>query len=89
MPVNPLHGIENLTPGVWVALADKRPLLRDLSECGSLAEDADLVFFLYRDSYYHQESAEPNTAELIVAKNRRGPTGTIELSFRPADGRYV
>ena len=61
--------------------ADKRPLLSDLRESGALEQDADIVMFLYRESYYDSETENPNIAELIVAKNRNGATRTIELIF--------
>ena len=61
--------------------AEKRPLLSDLRESGSLEQDADIVMFLYRDDYYNKESTNQNIAELIVAKNRNGPTETIRLQF--------
>ena len=60
--------------------ADKRPLLSDLRESGALEQDADIVMFLYRDSYYDSE-AEATAAELIIAKNRNGTTRTINLNF--------
>jgi replicative DNA helicase len=61
---------------------DKRPLLSDLRESGSLEQDADLVAFIYRDEYYNQEeSDQQGIAEVILAKHRNGPTGTIKLSF--------
>lgn len=63
--------------------ADKRPLLADLRESGSLEQDADIVMFLYRDEYYNQDSESKGVAELIVAKNRNGETGMTALSFRP------
>jgi replicative DNA helicase len=61
---------------------DKRPLLSDLRESGSLEQDADLVFFVYRDEYYlGEESEQQGVAEVILAKHRNGPTGTVKLSF--------
>jgi replicative DNA helicase len=61
--------------------ADKRPMLSDLRESGSIEQDADLVMFLYRDDYYHPDSEKANIAELIIAKHRNGPIGKIELLF--------
>ena len=61
---------------------DKRPLLSDLRESGSLEQDADLVCFVYRDEYYAgEESDQQGIAEVILAKHRNGPTGTVKLSF--------
>lgn len=65
--------------------ADKRPLLSDLRESGSLEQDADIVMFLYRDEYYYREESEmPDIAELNIAKNRNGATGTVRLYFAKA-----
>lgn len=60
--------------------ADKKPLLSDLRESGSIEQDADIVMFLYREDYYDRES-ETNTAEVIIAKNRNGSTGSVPLRF--------
>ena len=60
---------------------DKRPILSDLRESGSIEQDADIVAFVYRDEYYNEESDQQGLAELIVAKHRNGPTDTIKLSF--------
>jgi len=61
--------------------ADKRPVLADLRESGSLEQDADVVMFLYRDEIYNDESPDRGTAEVIVSKHRNGPTGKTQLAF--------
>ena len=58
---------------------DKRPMLSDLRESGAIEQDADIVMFLYRDDYYNPESENKNKAELMIAKNRSGSTGTTQL----------
>jgi replicative DNA helicase len=59
---------------------NKRPMLSDLRDSGSIEQDADVVMFIYRDDYYNQETSErPNIAEVNVAKHRNGPTGAIDL----------
>ena len=60
---------------------DHRPMLSDLRESGSIEQDADIVMFLYRDDYYNQESNKKNIAEVIIAKQRAGETGTVELAW--------
>ena len=62
---------------------DKRPMLSDLRESGAIEQDADCVLFLYRDDYYNENSDKKNIAECIVAKNRHGETGTVELQWLP------
>jgi replicative DNA helicase len=62
---------------------DKRPILSDLRESGSIEQDADSVMFIYRDDYYNENSEEKNIAEIIVAKNRHGETGTVKLQWLP------
>lgn len=65
---------------------DKHPMLSDLRESGSIEQDADIVLFLYRDSYYNKQSQQQNLAECIVAKNRHGETGSVNLIW---NGQYT
>ena len=67
----------------------RRPMLSDLRESGSLEQDADLVAFLYRDDYYNPESEKKNITELIISKNRNGPTETVELYFHKSFTRFT
>ena len=62
---------------------DKRPMLSDLRESGAIEQDADIVMFLYRDDYYNEDSEKHNIAECIIAKNRHGETGKVELRWMP------
>lgn len=62
---------------------DHRPMLQDLRESGSIEQDADMVMFIYRDDYYNPETDKKNIAEVIIAKHRAGPTGTVELLWMP------
>ena len=68
------------------ARADHKPMLSDLRESGSIEQDADIVLFIHRDDYYDQESENKNMAEIIVAKNRHGETGTVKLGW---EGKYT
>ncbi|HJH62808.1 MAG TPA: replicative DNA helicase [Firmicutes bacterium] len=65
------------------AAGQRRPMLSDLRESGSIEQDADVVLFIYRESYYENDTDNPNVAECIVAKNRHGETGTVLLEWRP------
>ena len=67
---------------------DKRPMMSDLRESGSIEQDADIILFLYRDAYYNKESTKQNISECIVAKNRHGETGTVELIWNGQFTRF-
>ena len=68
--------------------ADKRPVLSDLRESGSLEQDSDIVMFIYRPDQYEKDTVKQNVAEIIIAKHRNGPVGTIELIFRSSLAKF-
>jgi replicative DNA helicase len=68
--------------------SDKRPVLSDLRESGSLEQDADIVMFIYRPDQYEKDTVKQNIAEIIVAKHRNGPVGSVELVFRSALAKF-
>ena len=84
----PIISISQLSRGVN-ARTDKRPTLSDLRDSGTIEQDADVVIFLYRDAYYDKNSLKGNITELIVAKNRDGKTGMVEVLFQPECLRFV
>jgi replicative DNA helicase len=84
----PVIALSQLSRNVEQRGGEKRPILSDLRESGSLEQDSDLVMFIYREAYYDRDSQRPDAADILIAKHRNGPVGEVELTFESQYPRF-
>ncbi|MDD4359423.1 MAG: replicative DNA helicase [Syntrophaceticus sp.] len=85
----PVLALSQLSRAVEQRGGDRKPILSDLRESGSLEQDSDVVMFIYRDEYYNDDSEDKGIADIIISKQRNGPTGTIQLAFLKEFTKFV